>query len=80
MCKAELKRCLPAENDDNDFHFASVFQNLVDRAAEAAERTVSDLNRLADLIVDNCLRLAVGVFVLDTEDPLGLFLRCLSSQ
>ena len=49
-------------------------QNLVDRAAETAERAVRDADGLADLVIHEGFRGIVRVFILDSEDPLCLFL------
>ena len=73
LCKAEFQLCLPAEDDDNHLQFASVFQNLIDRAAEAAERAVRDADALADFVIHDGFRRAVDVFILRTENALRLF-------
>ena len=74
LCKAELELCLPSEDHDNYFDLAPVFQNLVDDAAETAERTVRDAHGLADLIIHEGLCCVVCILVLNAEDPLCLFL------
>ena len=72
--KAEFELGLPSEDHHNYFDLAAVFQNLVDRAAETAERTVRDADGLADLVIDEGLGRIVGIFILNAEDPLCLFL------
>ena len=72
--KAELELGLPSEDHHNYLDLAAVFQNLVDRAAETAERAVRDADGLADLVVHEGFRGIVRVFILDSEDPLCLFL------
>ena len=70
LSKAELELGLPSEDHHNYLDLATVFQNLVDHAAEAAERTVRDAHGLSDFVVDQRLRRVVRIFVLDSEDPL----------
>ena len=72
--KAEFELGLPSEDHNNYFDLAPVFQNLIDDAAETAERTVRDAHGFADLVVDEGLCRVVGIFILNAEDPLCLFL------
>ena len=73
MCKAEFEQGLPAKDHNYHLEFAAVFYDFFDIAAESAERTVGNLDGLADLEVDFDVGGADRVLVLLAEDALGLF-------
>ncbi len=74
MSKAEFQQGFPAENHNYHFEFASVFLYRVNRAAETAERSVRDLDRLSDFEIDFCLDRIIDILVLIAKNPLRLLI------
>src|SRR5689334_24577501 len=73
LLELQLDRRRAAEDGDADLHPTTVEVELLDDAVEACERTVEDLDRIADLIVDVDLLLGrEGLLFLGGEHARGL--------